>query len=93
MEKYQKISLFIVVLILGLSNIWGQKLPDLRVLTPEELPHFLTKKTREQLAIDGKISSTQLAVYFRDKFSERFYYDHKTFGHRFENYKSLYERQ
>lgn len=75
---------------MGLS---AQQIPDDHVLGIDELAQVLTPKVRAQLAGDGPITHSKLAEYFREKFSERFFYDHKSFPNRLAHYNELYDNQ
>ena len=72
---------------------FAQDIPSDRVLSIEELKGFLKQDVREQISGDGEISESELAAYFREKFSERFFYDYKTFYDRLPHYNGVFNNQ
>ncbi|MBT8218689.1 MAG: heparinase II/III family protein [Bacteroidia bacterium] len=87
----------LVFLIIMMSCFWNpigaQNIPSDRILDVKELSQFLKKDVRSELAESRKISDDQLATYFREKFSERFFYDYRTVNERFALYNKLYSNQ
>ena len=73
--------------------ILGQQIPHDHVLNIDELTQFLKTEVKTQLAEDGQVTHTKLAKYFREKFSERFFYDHKSFYDRLSHYNKRYDNQ
>ncbi|MEP3211109.1 MAG: heparinase II/III family protein [Maribacter sp.] len=71
----------------------AQQLPSHKVLKTEELPAFLKKEVKNKIGIDGKLTEAQLATYFREKFSERFFYDYHTIEQRLRHYNALYKNE
>lgn len=90
MKCYQRLGLLLLFLTLVHSEVKAQVLPDQRVLDIEELADYLKPETRGQLQANGEITTESLAAYFRERFSERFFYDYKGFDGRLETYNSLY---
>ena len=86
-----KVFCFNLIICLGVVHILGaQNIPSDKVLTNQELSGYLTKSVKKQLSVNGEISEQRLAEYFREKFSERYFYDWKTNEARFKEYKNLY---
>ncbi|MDO6760479.1 heparinase II/III family protein [Tamlana sp. 2_MG-2023] len=78
------------VLVFGLmQNLFSQNIPTDKVIANENLSEYLTKEIQKELG-SKPISEEKLAAYFRDKFSERYFFNWKNFESRFETYKSLY---
>ena len=84
-------TLKILFLVLFSVTIYGQKIPSKKVLKVSEISNFLTDDVKNQLSEKGKISTQKLAQYFREKFSERYFYDYKTVDTRFDEYANLYQ--
>ena len=57
----------------------------------KELTGLLKKEIREQFRSKSEISERELAGYFRQKFSERFFYEYQTFYDRLTHYQFLYK--
>ncbi|MBD0778911.1 heparinase II/III family protein [Maribacter sp. ANRC-HE7] len=90
MKCYQRLGLLLLFLTLVHSEVKAQVLPDQRVLDIETLADYLKPETRGQLQANGEITTESLAAYFRERFSERFFYDYKGFDGRLETYNTLY---
>ncbi len=73
--------------------LFGQQIPDDRVLAVDALGALLKPEVQTQLTQDGQLSNAQLATYFRTAFSERFFYTHSSFANRLKHYNSLYSNQ
>ncbi|MDP5106469.1 MAG: heparinase II/III family protein [Polaribacter sp.] len=69
---------------------FGQNIPSTKVLKITELQHYLTETAKKNVSENDKISTEKLASYFREKFSERYFYNYKTVNDRFEEYTKLY---
>lgn len=70
----------------------AQQIPDDEVIAVDNLSNYLKDSVKEEFK--GKeITSGMLAKYFREKFSERFFYDWKDFENRFQSYKENYPEQ
>ncbi|WP_298778469.1 heparinase II/III family protein [uncultured Polaribacter sp.] len=82
----------IIFLLLFTLTVYGQKIPSKKVLNVTELPNFLKNDVKNQLLDKGELSVEKLASYFREKFSERYYYDYKTVEKRFALYSVLYPK-
>lgn len=75
------------------TSLIAQGIPADSVLEIDQLASRLNPDVQAQLELDGEVSSAKLAEYFREKFSERFFYDHQTFSERLAHYNELYENQ
>lgn len=85
---------YIVILFLYISNSgFAQDIPAERVLSNEELQVFLKEEVKQEISSQEKITESELAGYFRQKFSERFFYDYRTFNERFEHYNKVFKNQ
>jgi len=63
----------------------------LRFLCNKELSGLLKEELKEQFSNENAISESKLAEYFRQQFSERFFYDYRTVSDRLSYYNDLYE--
>lgn len=68
----------------------AQNIPSDRVLPAEELARYLTISAKNNIQTQGEISEEKLALYFREKFTERYFYNWQTAEERFEDYTKLY---
>jgi len=82
----------IVLLVLLSTSVYGQKIPTKKVIKVAKLKNFLNKDVKKQLLENGKITPERLAAYFRQKFSERYFYDYKTVDNRFAGYVKQYPK-
>ncbi|WP_237589820.1 heparinase II/III family protein [Polaribacter sargassicola] len=71
-------------------SVYGQKIPSKKIIKVSKLDKFLKDDVKKQLSENGKITLEKLASYFRDQFSERYYYNYKTVDNRFAEYSTLY---
>jgi hypothetical protein len=78
------------ILVLVTSIVFAQEIPSLNVVENTNLSKYLTKNVQKELSSRGTVSETSLANYFREKFSERYFYDWKNVDERFNNYKQIY---
>ncbi|WP_405606581.1 heparinase II/III family protein [Polaribacter sp. Asnod1-A03] len=85
-----KIGKFLFLVFFSIS-VYGQKIPAKKIIKVSKLANFLKDDVKKQLSEKGKITPEKLASYFRDQFSERYYYDYKTVDKRFEAYSKLYQ--
>ncbi|MGM5470625.1 heparinase II/III family protein [Flavobacteriaceae bacterium LMO-SS05] len=82
-----------VLLIYGLvlmQSLSAQNIPSSQIIESNKLASFLKPDVQESLGGKGNISQTQLAQYFREKFSERYFYDWRNFEKRLNSYNSIY---
>jgi len=80
------------VLSLITSTIFAA-IPTKKVIQIETLPQHLKSEIVQSISDDGEISTAELAQYFRDEFSQRFFYDWQTFQGRFDQYNNIYNAQ
>lgn len=85
--KILLITLFYLLLLYG-GN--AQSIPSTEVLPIEDLTKYLNKEVQEELK---EADRSELAKYFREQFSERFFYDYKTFDDRLPHYNSVFANQ
>lgn len=93
MRSIQLDFLFIFLLVFASQSLQAQHIPSDEVLNIDELAGILKPGIHAQLATNDKVSEASLAEYFRQKFSERFFYDYTTFYGRLESYNELYDNQ
>jgi hypothetical protein len=82
--------LFILAFAFFYLPVSGQKIPSNKVIHSEQLSTFLTVKAKLSIEKKGAISQATLAQYFREKFSERYFYDWQNFEARFTTYNNIY---
>ena len=82
----------ILFLVFFSISVYGQKIPAKKIIKTTELTDFLKEEVKNSLSKKGKISTDVLASYFRNKFSERYFYDYKTVDNRFTEYAKLYPK-
>ncbi|MEM7298049.1 MAG: heparinase II/III family protein, partial [Bacteroidota bacterium] len=68
----------------------GQKIPSDEVLNINDLSNYLKKEIRKELS---GTENTELAHYFRQQFSTRFFYDYRTFKDRLPHYNAVFQNQ
>ncbi|MEO9476425.1 MAG: heparinase II/III family protein [Cyclobacteriaceae bacterium] len=88
--RYKETIFAIVFMALLSSEGKTQTIPAKGVIATDELVNYLKPEVRNELSSSDKAS---LAGYFREQFSERFFYDHKTFDQRLIHYNSVYKNQ
>ena len=69
---------------------FGQNIPSTSVIPIDELTNYINASA---LAEIDKKDQAGLAAYFRQKFSDRFFYDYKKFEERLPHYNALYQNQ
>ena len=82
--------LYVILLMIGALNSKAQELPALHVVAADSLWHYLKPEVKYQFTGDEENAIVNLARYFREKFVERFFYDHRTVEKRFEHYNEIY---
>ncbi|PCJ96073.1 MAG: heparinase [Flavobacteriaceae bacterium] len=87
-----RISAFILFSVFSLG-LCAQQITSDKVLKTKELQALFKKDIKTQFVEGVSITEAQLAKYFREKFSERFFYDYKTFDQRLLQYNKLYQNQ
>lgn len=85
-------KLLLLGVFLMFQNIFSQEIATTTIISNENLANYLNADIKAELSKDGKISNSELAQYFRDKFSERYFYDWKTFDARFKDYNTIYNQ-
>ncbi len=80
-------SLFLLFISVKAQN----KIPTNKVVAINDLAKYLKKDYLKKISAEENISEAKLAEYFREKFSERFFYDWKTFEPRFKEYTLIYD--
>ncbi len=87
----KKIAFNLSVLFVFVLNLYAENnIPSNKVLPNHELAQYLNTEVKLQFG-KKKITEKILAKYFRQKFSERFFYDWRTFPQRFDLYNQLYK--
>lgn len=84
-----KSQIFCIFLFFSITTS-AQQIPSKKVIENSKLSEYLTKDVQKQLKAKGTISEADLATYFREKFSERYFFNWKTFDQRFKNYSNTY---
>ena len=84
-----KESLFCIVFVIC-HNIFSQEIPTTDIISNENLSNYLKVEVKDKFDNKGSITQSDLALYLREKFSERYFYDWKNFENRFQSYKNLY---
>lgn len=69
------------------SVLFGQTIPSDKIIPIAELGNYLKDDIKAKL---NTTETNKLASYFRDKFSDRYFFDWKQMDARFENYNTLY---
>lgn len=82
--------LIICFFITGTQFVNGQKIPADSVINANDLVAYLKKDVQKSLKVKGTVSQAALANYYREKFSERYFYDWKNFNQRFNDYNNIY---
>ncbi|MFD1315098.1 heparinase II/III family protein [Namhaeicola litoreus] len=85
------IRIILIFVILGWSNtVFAQKIPSGKIISPDKLSGYLKPEVKKGFTKKGELSEAELAQYFREKFSERYFYDWRNFDQRFQSYKEIY---
>ncbi len=84
------ISALALLATINTVGIIAQKIPSNTVIPTEKLIGYLNEDVQDKL-MDSRTST--LTNYFRTKFSERFFYDYKTFKERLPHYNSIFNNQ
>ena len=72
------------------ANIYSQAIPSESVIATGDLTKYL--KSDVQRLLKGAEES-EVALYFRNKFTERFFYDYRTFDERLVHYNRVFQNQ
>jgi hypothetical protein len=81
-------GIVLMVYLVVSPSVFSQDIPSNQIIDLNRLIDYL--KPEVQNALGEEISQAKLAKYFREKFSERYFYDWKTFDSRFESYNTIY---
>ena len=80
-----------VFLLLCLSTYAQTNISKDAIIDTKSLVNYLNKETKNNLLSQKGDTEAVLAAYFREKFSERYFYDWKQFENRFEEYNKMYD--
>lgn len=94
-DSTPKIPQLLLCAFVGLLHLTGfsQNIPSDEILTTGALSEYLKKDVQAKLKSKGKITEEHLASYFREKFTERFFYDWQTVADRMKHYNTVYANQ
>ncbi|MET7027953.1 heparinase II/III family protein [Sediminicola luteus] len=84
------ICIICIVCLVIFQKASAQEIPSNRIIETNELAEYLNPEVQKSFGGVNTISKATLATYFREKFSERYFYDWKDFDERFERYKSIF---
>jgi len=86
-----KLKSIAIIFCIGISQlIWSQNIPSNQVIEIDNLADYLKPEIQKSLGSFNTITKETLAKYFREKFSERYFYNWRNFEHRFQIYKEIY---
>jgi len=88
-----KTSCIFFIFLFAIVSISAQDIPIHKVIPIDDLSEFLKDDVKKEIASGDEISEAALAKYFREKFSERFFYDWQTVDDRFALYNKTYDNQ
>lgn len=80
----------LVIGFLLFQNSNSQEIPSNHIIDTNNLTDYLKPDVQKSLGGINNISEATLAKYFREKFSERYFYDWQNFETRFKTYNSIY---
>jgi hypothetical protein len=83
----------IIFNLLLISTITAQNIPTHQIIPNNQLHKHLKKAVRKSISKKKKISEAELADYFQEKFSERFFYDWQTVPERMVFANEIYDNQ
>ncbi|MDO5970341.1 heparinase II/III family protein [Flavivirga aquimarina] len=81
---------FIIISLCFASQLIAQNIPSKKVIAVSSLSNYLRDDVKAELNKDGEVSISELAQYFREKFSERYFYNWQNFEERFKTYNTTY---
>ncbi|NRT14609.1 hypothetical protein HNP99_000949 [Flavobacterium sp. 28A] len=87
--KYLKFSLIASSCVLSMSS-YAQDIAAGKIITNNKLVDYLKPEVQQVLGVVNAITDAKLAQYFRDKFSERYFYNWKNNDARFKAYEASY---
>lgn len=85
-----KFNALLILYFLISAGLHAQSIPSSKVLPTADLKKHLNKQVQKELK---GADHAELAKYFREKFSERFFYDYQTFYDRLPHYNGVYKNQ
>ncbi|RDY60197.1 heparinase II/III family protein [Flagellimonas nanhaiensis] len=80
-----------ILFLLTTMGLMGQEISSTEIISNSDLHKYLKKEQRIDLLGSETPTASHLAKYFRQVFSERYFYDWKNFEVRFKLYKDLYK--
>lgn len=80
----------LIACFLSIQNTQAQEIPSNKIIDINNLANYLKPEIKESIG-GVSISNATLAEYFRNKFSERYFYNWKHFDARFKIYNSIYK--
>jgi len=80
--------MFLLALISFIGH--SQEIPENSIIENSKLSNYLKEEVKATFKNKKKISTEELAEYFRDKYAERYFFNYKNFKARFENYQLIY---
>ena len=83
-------TVFTIIFLVSSSVAIGQTIPEDKVISTNNLVDYLTPEVKASLSKNGTITEATLAHYFREKFTERYFYNWQDFDSRFKEYNMLY---
>lgn len=86
-----KIKIILSAFLLA-NTLLAQNIPSTQIISNDNLSEYLKPEVKKILGKNGKISTSELAKYFRDKFSERYFFNWKNVNKRFQEYKIIYPK-
>ena len=87
------VGMFLSLGLLLQITVTAQNIPSDKVIAIETLADYLEDEVKDEVAKKGDISPAILARYFRETFSERFFYDYRTVDDRLAVYNKTYGNQ
>ena len=91
--KKNKILILVLLIFMIANATYSQKVPSDRISSTNEISLYLKKDIQKELVVNNYISQSDLAAYFRRKFSDRYFFSWRDNDKRFSVYKSLYQGQ
>ncbi|TRX72637.1 heparinase II/III family protein [Carboxylicivirga sp. M1479] len=82
--------LIAVVLAMSFSVLNAKEIPTNRVVQPKDLLKYLKKEAKQQAFGNNKVNEAKLAAYFRNTYSNRYFFNWNNFEERFKEYQSIY---
>lgn len=83
-------GVLLVLYLMVTPSVFSQEVPSNRIIDLQKLVDYLKPEVKDALGGANMISQAKLAQYFREKYSERYFYDWRTFDARFKSYNTIY---